>query len=162
ASINPLQADLELTKTVNDPAPNVGETVTFLVTLTNNGPSTATGVQVTDLLPAGLTFVSATPSQGSYASATGLWTVGTVAAAAAPTLKMVATAVSPGTQTNVALVSAADQFDPDPGNNSAAATATVQQPGAPPQADLAVGKEVDNRTPNFGDTVTFFATVTNL
>jgi uncharacterized repeat protein (TIGR01451 family) len=162
ASINPQQADLELTKTVNDPMPNVGETVTFLVTLTNNGPGIATGVQVTDLLPAGLTFVSATPSQGSYASATGLWTVGTVAAAAAPTLQIVATVVSPGNKTNVARVSAADQFDPDPGNNSAGATVTAQQPGAPPQADLVVGKEVDNRRPNVGDTVTFFAIVTNL
>ena len=34
--------------------------------LTNNGPDAATGVQVTDLLPAGLTFVTATPSQGTY------------------------------------------------------------------------------------------------
>ena len=32
-----------------------------------------------DLLPAGLTFVGATPDQGSYDSATGVWSVGNVA-----------------------------------------------------------------------------------
>ena len=51
---------------MSNPTPNVGDTITFTVTLTNNGPNAATSVQVTDLLPAGLTFVSATPSQGTY------------------------------------------------------------------------------------------------
>ncbi len=35
---NPLQADLSVTKTVNDPTPNVGETISYTVTLTDNGP----------------------------------------------------------------------------------------------------------------------------
>ena len=63
-----------------------GDTITFTVTLTNNGPDDATGVTLVDPLPTGLTFVSATPP-GTYNSLTGLWTVGTVAArgARAPT-----------------------------------------------------------------------------
>ena len=60
-----------MTKTVSNPTPNVGDPITFTVTLTNQGPDAATGVQVTDLLPAGLSFVSANPSQGSYNSGTG-------------------------------------------------------------------------------------------
>ena len=69
-------ADIQVTKAISNPAPAVGEQVTFTVTATNLGPSPATGVVLTDQLPAGLAFVSATPSQGTYVSATGVWTVG--------------------------------------------------------------------------------------
>ena len=69
------QADLGLTKTVSNATPNVGDTITFTVTLSNAGANNATNVTVQDLLPGGLTFVSATASQGSYNSATGVWTV---------------------------------------------------------------------------------------
>ena len=151
----PQQADLALTKTVSDPTPNVGDQVTFTVTLTNAGPDTATGVQVTDLLPAGLTFVSRHASQGTYNPATGIWTVGTFAVAAPQTLTLTATVVSPVAQTNTATISDADQFDPNPGNNSASSTETPQQ------ADLALTKTVSDPTPNVGDQVTFTVTLTN-
>ena len=45
-------------KSVSNPTPNVGDTITFTVSLTNGGPDAATGVQIADLLPAGLSFVS--------------------------------------------------------------------------------------------------------
>src|SRR4029453_5508058 len=62
----PQQADPAIPKTINNPAPNVGDQIVFTITLTNAGPDAATGVQVTDLLPAGLTFVSASPTGGAY------------------------------------------------------------------------------------------------
>src|SRR5262249_20272990 len=71
----PQQSDLALTKAVSNAAPNVGDNITFTVTLSNLGPNVATNVAVADLLPAGLNFVSATPSLGSYNSGTGLWSV---------------------------------------------------------------------------------------
>ena len=83
-------ADLALAKTVSDATPNVGDLITFTVTLSNPGPDPATNVAVNDLLPAGLTFVSATPSQGTYNAATGLWTVGTVPRRHAATLTLAA------------------------------------------------------------------------
>jgi uncharacterized repeat protein (TIGR01451 family) len=70
------EADLAVTKTVSNAFPNVGSIITFTVILTNNGPNPATNVVVNDLLPAGLTFVSATPSEGTYDSTSGMWTVG--------------------------------------------------------------------------------------
>src|SRR5262249_32504222 len=130
-------------------------TIVFTVSLSNNGPDAATNVTVNDLLPPGLTFVSATPSQGTYDSTTGLWTVGTVTTTATPTLLIQASVNSPNAQTNTATISDADQFDPNPDNNSASALQTPQQ------ADLAVGKGVSNPTPNVGDTITYTVSVTN-
>src|SRR5262249_25942271 len=153
SDVTPQQADLAVTKSVNISTPNVGDTVTFAITLKNNGPSAATGVTLQDLLPAGLTFVSANPAQGSYNSATGAWAVGTVASGASTTLALQATVVGPAAATNVASVSASDVFDPNATNNTAQAVVTPQQ------ADLHLAKTVNNATPNVGDTVTFTLTL---
>ena len=155
ATVSPTSADLALTKTVNDANPDVGDQVAFTVTLTNQGPDTATNVTVTDLLPAGLTFVSATPSQGTYTPATGIWTVGTVATASPKTLQITATVVTPNARTNTATVTDVDQFDPNTANNSASATVS------PTSADLALSKTVNDPTPDVGDQIAFTVTLTN-
>jgi uncharacterized repeat protein (TIGR01451 family) len=54
-----------LTKVVNNSTPNIGETVTYTVTVTNKGTTLVTNLVVKDDLPAGLTFVSATPVKRS-------------------------------------------------------------------------------------------------
>ena len=52
----------------------------FTLTVSNAGPSDATGVAVTDLLPAGYTYVS-DDGGGAYNSGTGVWTLGALAGA---------------------------------------------------------------------------------
>jgi uncharacterized repeat protein (TIGR01451 family) len=148
-------ADLVLAKTVSNSTPNVGDTITFTVTLTNAGPLTATNVQVSDLLPPGLSFVSAAPSQGAYDPGSGLWTVGTVTSITPQTLQLTATVVSPNKQKNKAKISHTDQPDANKSNNSASATETPQQ------ADLGVTKNVSNPKPNVGDVVAFAVTLSN-
>ncbi|MFM6133242.1 MAG: phytase, partial [Sphaerospermopsis kisseleviana] len=51
--------DLELSQTANVTNPVIGEQVTFTLTLANKGSLLANGIQVTDLLPQQLTFISA-------------------------------------------------------------------------------------------------------
>src|SRR5262249_26731400 len=148
-------ADLAVTKTVNNARPNVGDTITFTLTLTDIGPNAANNVTLHDLLPAGLNFVSASPSLGTYNSASGVCIVGTVTTSTRQTLLIRATVVSPNAQINTATISNSDQFDPVSGNNSARATETPQQ------ADLQVVKTVDNGTPDLGDTFTFTITLSN-
>lgn len=155
-TVTPRYADLAVEKLVDDPNPNVGGQITFTITVRNLGADPATGVAVLDLLPAGLTFVSASPSAGtSYNPASGAWTVNTLPVGGAGTLTIAAAVAGPGSFTNVAAVTKADQFDPNTGNNRDDATVTTRE------ADLAVVKTVDNATPNVGDTITFTVTLSN-
>ncbi len=132
-------SDLSLAMVASTLTP--GTTVSYTITLTNSGPSTDTGVQVKDLLPAGLTFVSATPSQGTYTSGTGIWNVG-VLPVGSVTLTINATvtgAVSP--VTNTAQVSAADNADPDSTpNNSVASEDDQASVTVTPSPDLQIVK----------------------
>jgi hypothetical protein len=81
--------------------------------------STATGVTLKDVLPAGLSYVS-DDGVGSYSSGTGIWTVGTLTPGASKTLHVTATVATPGTKTNYVQVTTAGQVDVDstPNNNS--------------------------------------------
>jgi uncharacterized repeat protein (TIGR01451 family) len=111
-------ADLSLNKTVNNSNPQVGDNITYTLTLSNNGPDDATNVEVTEQLPSGLTYVSDDAS-GDYNSSTGIWTVASLANGSQATLNIVATVTSSDSLANTASISASDQFDPDsePGNN---------------------------------------------
>src|SRR5262245_9742348 len=148
-------ADLALAKTVSNPSPNVGDNVTFTVTLTNNGPGPATGVTVNDLLPSGLQLVNAITSQGAYAGTSGMWSAGTLANGGVATLTVIAAVISPNPQTNVATITHTSSVDPNPSNNQASATETPQL------ADLSVAKTVSNARPNVGDTISYTITVAN-
>ncbi len=148
-------ADIAVQKTVLVTPINNGQTTNFTVTVTNNGPSPASGVVLTDLLPAGLSIVSSTVTQGSFDSLTGVWDVGSLAngSSAVLTLEVLANAV--GVFINYANASAYE-YDPILSNNNATAILTVN-----PSADVAVTKTVSNSTPNYGDIIVFYITVTN-
>ncbi|WP_233423862.1 Ig-like domain-containing protein [Lysobacter capsici] len=148
-------SDLSVTKTVSNPTPTVGTNVTFTVTVANAGPSAAVATNVTDQLPAGYTFVSATPSVGTYNAGTGVWAVGTLASGANATLQIVATVLPTGPYANTATATSSST-DPTPGNNTATST-----PVPVASADLAVTKTASSATPTVGTNITFTVTVSN-
>ncbi|WP_287603683.1 DUF5979 domain-containing protein [Thiothrix sp.] len=71
--------DLEITKVADKPNVVSGDTVRYTITLTNKGPGAATGVEVTDQLPAGVTYNAHATLKGAYDKNTGIWTVGALA-----------------------------------------------------------------------------------
>ncbi len=75
---NEPKADLSLTKIADKTSIKRGDAVTYTLTVTNGGADNATGVVITDHLPTGITYVSAS-GDGTYDNATGLWTIGDVA-----------------------------------------------------------------------------------
>lgn len=83
---NSPDADLSLIKSVSNPTPQNGETIQYTIVLNNAGPGTATGIKVSDVLPAGIVYVSSSPTVGSFDSNTNLWTVASLAANASATL----------------------------------------------------------------------------
>ncbi|MBO9583592.1 MAG: DUF11 domain-containing protein, partial [Flavobacterium sp.] len=114
-----LCTDLGITKTVDDTTPCIGSNVEFTVKVSNLGGNNVSGISVTDLLPSGYTYVSATPSVGVYDSTTGIWTIGDVEAQSSMTLKIVATVNASGNYTNTA--SLPNGVDTNTANNSASA-----------------------------------------
>ena len=131
------QTDLRVTKTDSPDPVYAGQQLTYTITVSNDGPNTAESVTVTDVLPAGVTFLSSAPS---CTNAAGTLTCPLGQLLAGQTVPLVIQVQIPanfpaGTISNTATVAAANQFDPNPGNNTATAVTTVKR-----LADLAVTK----------------------
>ncbi len=133
-STPPLEADLSVTKSVDNASPHEGDTIGYTLTVSALGPATSTGVVATDTLPVGLTFVSASSPIGTYASSTGTWTIGDLPASSTATLQIAAqvNASSGTTITNSVVAGESSSLtDPNPSNNSSTVTITVAPPVVP-------------------------------
>jgi len=136
-----LSADLAIVKSATAGTITPGTNVTYALAVTNNGPDPAVNVRVSDPLPGGLTFVSASP-ECSAAGVDVTCAVGSMAAGSSQTFIVTASVASSvtGGVTNTATVTS-DTPDPSPGNN--ASTTTVPSEGA---ADLSIGKSASTST----------------
>ena len=163
---NDAEADLAIVKTASPtPAVVAGQQLTYTLAATNNGPSPATGVTVSDPLPTSLTFVSATTSQGTFSYNNGTLTasLGSLADGASANVNVVTTvaASATGTVTNTATISG-DQTDPYLANNTSSVTTTINQPVKPQDyPDLAIVKVATPSPVSVGANLTYTLTVSN-
>jgi large repetitive protein len=114
-------ADLELAMTATPTTIAVNTVVTFHLSVFNRGLLAATGVRLKDLLPASLTFNSATPSVGTYNAVTGIWTIGNLNVNATATLSISVTVNALNNSiVNFAQIQTSTPIDPDstPGNDT--------------------------------------------
>jgi len=137
--------------------------ITYVVTVTNSGPDLARNVVLTDTLPEGAGFVSATASPGACSETGGLLTcnLGDIASGAGAGLELIVNAETVGLVTNVATVTS-DSLDPTTADNSGTQDTTViPAPVSEPQADLALemGDALDPVTE--GAEVSYTVTVIN-
>ncbi len=111
--------DLSLTKTANVSSAEVGDVIIYTIAVNNAGPDEALGVVVSDVLPTGLEFVSASTS--TYNDGTGIWSVGDIEAGEQTIISISALVTQTGAITNTAQVVTADGDDIDstPGNSVA-------------------------------------------
>jgi uncharacterized repeat protein (TIGR01451 family) len=127
--VPPGSADVSVTQSASPGTATIGHNVAFTLTITNNGPNQSDGVIVTDTLPAGVTLVSAAPSQGTFAETPQgviVFSVGSIANSAHATITISLTPNGPGTVTNRALVTA-DTIDPNLADNTSSQDATITQ-----------------------------------
>lgn len=156
-NINVAIADVQVNKYTSNPAPRVGQEFYYVVAVSNNGPGTATGVQVTDIIQPGLTLNSATPSQGTYVG--GIWNIGSIASGTTVYLNLYVTPQASAVNTNIANTAtktAEDQFDPTTPDSS-----TVNIHVLPQEADISVVKTTSKTNPNVGTPFFYTVTVTN-
>ncbi|MCA9010516.1 MAG: DUF11 domain-containing protein, partial [Planctomycetaceae bacterium] len=134
------RVDLVVTKaTTNNPviAGSGAGNLVYTITTRNSGPSNASGVTIRDNaliaanLPTGVTFVSAVGDGGStYNSATGIWTIGNLAASVTRTLTVTVTvgaATVPQTFNNIVQVASLNETDSNTNNNSASASTVFRR-----------------------------------
>ncbi len=124
------QADLEITMSQSPVVPFEGGQATYTMIVTNHGPSVATGFVVTDSLPAGVSFYSASPGCTLSGGAV-VCTPGDLASNTAATISIVVDIHAAGDLTNSAQVSSSIN-DPQPDNNMTALTITVSPAEAVP------------------------------
>jgi uncharacterized repeat protein (TIGR01451 family) len=125
--------DLVLVKDATSPTPLNG-TVDYTLTVTNRGPDTATNVQLADPAPAGITYLSASPSQGtcSVSAALVACNLGTIAAGQTVTVAVTGRATTVGSHTNTATVTGSGGKETNPADNVDSAVTIVPAPLKPP------------------------------
>ncbi|ADB52439.1 DUF11 domain-containing protein [Conexibacter woesei] len=158
------ETDLSIVKTPSTTTPGPSGQVIYTLVVRNAGPSAATGVKVSDPMPAGLTVQSATPSQGScsIAGRTVSCDLGGIAAGGGVQVLVAANvaAGASGAIVNTATVTG-DQDDPRPGDNRSSTTVTPGQTPAP-AADLVVTKTTSAREVVVGRRLTYEIVVRNV
>jgi len=119
-------ADLAVSNSVSPALLNVSSNVTFTLSVTNLGPDAASAVVVADALPAGLTFATASVSQGAWSNIGNSFSasLGTMTNQSQATITIQATATVAGPWTNSAIVSSGTS-DANSANNTAAASLSV-------------------------------------
>jgi uncharacterized repeat protein (TIGR01451 family) len=120
-----IDSDLSITKTGSFD----GSQIVYTVTVTNDGPDDASGVVVTDNLPAEVTYVSDDCGGSNVPPWT--WNIGDLINGASATCHITVD-VTPeffGPIVNTAMVTA-DQNDPGPGDESSTSTIVVEQGGS--------------------------------
>jgi uncharacterized repeat protein (TIGR01451 family) len=124
-TVRALEADLSIFKSGSPDPVNVGEDLTYTLQVANAGPDAASGVVVTDTLPAQVTFVSA--SAGCvHANGTVKCSQASIPQGDGVTYQIVVRPTSHGTLVNVARVTAGSG-DPDPQNNTATLLTTARR-----------------------------------
>ncbi len=127
-------SNLAVTKSVDMTTANAGDTLTYIITVTNNGPYDATGVSLTETIPSLLDLISATSTYGSYSTTTNIWTIGNLPLGHSTTTLTIVGKVKTGSEgqkvTNTVSVTGS-QVDSDTTNNTVSVDTNINPAPTP-------------------------------
>jgi uncharacterized repeat protein (TIGR01451 family)/uncharacterized delta-60 repeat protein len=154
---NPVEEDADLTLTVNSSpsVPTLNNPVTFSVGITNYGPAGATNIVVTDVLPAGFTYVSDSCGCATATNGTLSFNLGTLQAGSGKAFSFVAVPDAVGLYTNT-ITATANQPDPN-SNNVSVASLLI----SPDTADVGVSLAAAPNPVGIGGQITYSISVNN-
>ena len=116
--IVPKAADIGVTQSYTTYTDNNIQYAIITIQANNNGPDSATNVQINDILPTGLTFQSANTSTGTYNPTTGIWNIGTMTNGDTETISITAILTQAVKNTANTNRSASTEYDWNSNNNS--------------------------------------------
>jgi uncharacterized repeat protein (TIGR01451 family) len=109
--------DISVSKSVDKAVAMLGETVRYELRVANEGTGAVSGVVISDVLNAGVSFLSSTASVGSYDATTKRWTIGNLAVGQVATLSIEVRVLAPGVWFNEAALVAINEDDTNPSND---------------------------------------------
>ena len=150
--------DLSIQKSADDYTPELGQEVTWTITVSNEGPSWAENVRVDDMLPDGMEFVSSNLTAGGLDVSSGIWSLGGMGVGDVATASVTMRVTNVDNYINNYARVSTDTYDWNGYNDK---NVIAVDPWEPTQADLSLVKTVSDPNPEVGSVVEWTVSVTN-
>jgi uncharacterized repeat protein (TIGR01451 family) len=161
----PQPPQLQLSKSADRTSAQIGDTITYTLTVGNVGAGPTTNVQLFDAIPTGTSFVGASNGGGFVSGGTIGWNLGPLNAGASTsvTLSVQVTndAAASSSISNLAQVRSTEIPTLVPSNQGTPTGVTLVPPAQPSPPQLSVTKQADSANPAPGDLVTYTLTYSN-
>lgn len=154
-------SSVSIVQSVSNASPAIGDIVTFTITVTNDGPSTATNILIQDDFGSGFQYSSANASVGNINQSNRQWNIASLGAGASATLNLKLLVLQPldgsVTYENSVEISSLNEEDPDSSDNEASNSIN-------PVANPSWTVDKSSTSPNYtspGESVSFQIKVAN-
>ncbi|MEN6553447.1 MAG: DUF11 domain-containing protein, partial [Methanobacterium sp.] len=118
-------ADIKVSQSIDSTTVNLNDFVKFMINVYNNGPDDAHDINITDILPTGIIYISHSVDTGEYNPTTGIWTIDSLGYDETASLNITTKAIETGSKTNWANKTNETEYDWNKTNNGADVTITV-------------------------------------